>query len=86
MIRIVIENVLLFLLPTILYVIYVAATRSDKNKGILDGAPLIALLVTGAALMLLVLAFYGRDTGGKPGQEYVPPSLRDGKIEPGQLK
>lgn len=86
MIRIVIENVILFLLPTLVYVIYVAATRTDTKKSLFDGAPLVWLLFAGTALMLIVLAAYGDDTRGKPGQAYVPPSMKDGKIEPGQIK
>ena len=35
MIRVVIENIVLFLLPTVVYALYVAATRGDTNKGIL---------------------------------------------------
>jgi len=86
MIRVVIENVLLFLLPTVVYVIYVATTRSDSRKGILDGAPFAWLMIAGTVLVLLVLATYGSDTGGRPGQQYVPPSMKDGRIEPGQIK
>jgi hypothetical protein len=86
MIRIVIENILLFLLPTVAYVIYVVATRGDNRKGILDEAPLGWLMLAGSALVLAVLATYGSDTRGKPGQVYVPPSMKDGRIEPGQIK
>jgi len=86
MIRIVIENILLFLLPTVAYVIFVAVTRDNDRKGILDEAPLAWLMVAGCALVLLVLAFYGSDTRGRPGQTYVPPSMKDGHIEPAQIK
>lgn len=86
MIRIVIENIVLFLLPTLLYVIYVAATRTDEKQGILDGAPLAWLMLAGSALILVVLAVFGEDTGGKPGQAYEPPSMKDGEIVPGRIK
>jgi hypothetical protein len=86
MIRAVIENILLFLLPTVVYVIYVAATRRDASKGILHEAPLAWLMLAGTALVLIVLATYGSDTGGKPGQGYIPPSMKNGRIEPGQIK
>lgn len=86
MIRVVVENIVLFLLPTVVYVIYVAATRNDTRKGILDEAPLAWLMFAGTALVLIVLASYGSDSGGKPGQRYVPPSIKDGRIEPGQIK
>ena len=86
MIRIVIENVVLFLLPTLLYVIYIAATRKDNSKGLFDGAPLAWLLLAGSLLMVGVLALYGSNTNGKPNQAYVPPSMKDGKIEQGRFK
>ena len=86
MIRIVIENILLFLLPTVVYVIYVAATRDSNHKGIFDGAPLAWLMLAGSALVILVLATFGSDTRGRPGQSYVPPSMKDGRIEPGRIE
>ena len=45
MIRIVIENILLFLLPTIVYVAYVYMTRDEKPGAtrVLDDAPLVWL-------------------------------------------
>ncbi|MEZ5816791.1 MAG: DUF6111 family protein [Hyphomicrobiaceae bacterium] len=86
MIRIVIENILLFLLPTVVYVIYVAVTRGDARRGILDEAPLAWLMLAGSVLVVGVLAFYGSNTRGRPGQVYVPPSMKDGRIEPGRIK
>lgn len=86
MIRSVIENILLFLLPTLVYVIYVAATRDDARRGILDKAPLTWLMFAGTALVLIVLASFGSENGGKPGQGYIPPSMKDGRIEPGRIE
>ena len=52
MIRIVAENIVLFLLPTIVYIAYVYLTREEKPgaSSMLDDAPLIWLFVAGAAL------------------------------------
>jgi hypothetical protein len=86
MIRLIIENLLLFLLPTVVYVIYVAATRDDTHKGIFDEAPLAWLMAAGCALVIAVLATYGSDTRGRPDQIYVPPSMKDGHIEPGRIE
>jgi hypothetical protein len=95
MIRIVIENILLFLLPTILYVTYMLLTRdqgaSQTPSGlpgatrVLDDAPLLWLFVAGAALVIATLVAFGSTSGGKPGQHYEPPVLKDGKIEPGHI-
>jgi hypothetical protein len=87
MIRIVAENILLFLLPTIVYVAYVYMTREEKPGAmrVLDDAPLIWLFVAGAALVVITLVSFGSVTGGKPGQVYTPPSFKDGRIEPGHI-
>jgi hypothetical protein len=87
MIRVVIENIALFLLPTIIYVAYVYMTRDEKPGAarVFDDAPLIWLFVAGAALMLMTLIIFGSENGGKPGQTYTPPILKDGRIEPGHI-
>jgi hypothetical protein len=88
MIRIVAENVLLFLLPTIVYVAYIYMTREEKPGAarVLDDAPLLWLFVAGAVLVVVTLVTFGSFSGGKPGQVYVPPSFKDGHIEPGHLQ
>ncbi|MFZ4808901.1 MAG: DUF6111 family protein [Hyphomicrobiaceae bacterium] len=88
MIRIVIENVLLLLLPTAMYIAYVMLTRrgEDPKRGVLDDAPLIWLFACGAVLVVTVLVVFGSTTGGKPNQGYVPPSLDGGHVNPGQIR
>lgn len=89
MIRTVIENILLFLLPTVIYVAYVALSRrlnGASEGGVLEEAPMLWLFIAGAALVVVTLVVFGSTSGGRPGQEYQPPMYRDGKIVPGQLK
>lgn len=89
MIRIVIENILLFLVPTAIYVAYIMLTRNDSKQTateIVNDAPLVWLFAAGGALVLLVLLAYASIEGGKPGQNYEPAILKDGKIVPGELK
>ena len=89
MIRVVVENVLLFLLPTAMYVGYVLLTRrTTSGGGVFDDAPLVWLFVAGALLVAATLIYYATITpGGLPGQTYTPPRMgKDGRIEPGQLK
>jgi hypothetical protein len=87
MIRVVIENIALFLLPTAVYVAYVLLTRGGGASGVND-APLIWLFIAGALLMGATLVYYATITpGGTPGQVYTPPRMsKDGRIEPGTLK
>jgi hypothetical protein len=88
MIRVVIENALLFLLPTAMYVGYVLLTRRTATAGsALGEAPLVWLFIAGALLVAATLAYYASITpGGNIGQSYTPPRMKDGRIEPGQLK
>lgn len=88
MIRIVIENVLLFLLPTAMYVAYVLLTRRATSAGtIVNDAPLLWLFLAGAVVVVATLVYYGTTTsGGRPDQTYTPPRVKDGRIEPGELK
>lgn len=88
MIRVVVENIVLFLLPTAIYVTYVLLTRHpDSEEGLLDDAPFMWLMLSGTVLVFVVLIAFGSTSGGKPGQAYTPPSLtKDGKIDPGGLK
>lgn len=87
MIRIVIENVVLFLLPTGIYIGYVLLTRGMPAKGgMLDEAPMVWLFAAGALLVVLVLIAFGSTSGGRPDQHYEPPSMKDGRIEPGRIR
>ncbi len=92
MIRIVVENIVLFLLPTLCYIAYVVLTRDGANGNgpgaarILDDAPLVWLFVTGAALVLTTLVMFGSTSGGMPGQHYEPAVIKDGRIEPGRIR
>jgi hypothetical protein len=88
MIRIVAENIFLFLLPTVIYIAYVYLTREEKPQAIrvLDDAPLIWLFLAGAAVVFITLISFGSFSGGKPGQTYTPPSFKDGKIQPGHIE
>lgn len=88
MTRIVAEIILLFLLPTLLWVGYAYLTREERPDGtyILKDAPLFYLIPAGAALVLVTLVVFGSREGGTPGKPYDPPVLKDGKIEPGHTR
>jgi hypothetical protein len=89
--RLVIENVLLFLLPAAVYCAWRflrAEPRGRTLKAILDGAPLVGLFVAGALLVAATRIYYATTSpGGPPNLTYTPPRMgKDGSIEPGQLK
>ncbi len=85
MIRIVIENLLLFLAPTFLYLGYIWLTRDQATTGhgMMDEAPFVWLAMAGAALVLATLVLFSNTKGGSPDQGYEPPTVKDGKLIPG---
>jgi hypothetical protein len=85
MIRIVIENLFVFLLPTLIYIGWVAFVRNDWPGlfAVLKAAPLVYLFIAGAVMMLLALLVFSSRTGNAPGEAYVPPSFEGGKLNPG---
>lgn len=87
MIRVVLENIIFFLLPTISYLVWVAFKRDDWPGlwKVLMTAPLLKLFVAGAALMIGMLFIFSSSSGHKPGESYTPPSYQDGKLEPGHV-
>lgn len=87
MMRIVAENLLLFLLPTIIYISYVYLTRSEKPgaREVLDDAPLLWLFAIGTTLVVVTLIVFGSTSGGRPGEPYQPPVMKDGRIQPGHI-
>jgi hypothetical protein len=88
MIRLVIENILLFLLPAAVYFGYILLTRRGTTPGeIINDAPLLWLLSSGALLVMATLIYFASTTvGGRPDQKYTPPYMKDGRIQPGELK
>lgn len=98
MIRIVFENLLLFLLPSLIYVAwmifvhYKTAAANDnggkrvKFAALLDDAPLLWLFASGALLVIVTLAIFGTSSGGQPGQHYQPSIFKDGKIQPSHIE
>ncbi len=98
MIRTLVENLLLFLLPTFIYVAWMLFQRAKAEREaendpsalaintVLDDAPLLWLFASGAILVMLTLAVFGNSSsGGSPGQQYQPSVMRDGKIQPSHI-
>jgi hypothetical protein len=89
--RIVIENIILFLLPACLYVGYrVLVGRSGQStRQVMDDAPLLMLFIAGIGLIAATLLFFGvRGTAdeGRAGQAYEPSVYKDGKLTPGKVR
>lgn len=87
MLRIVVENLILLLLPSVLYFtyIYLTAKKGASRQTAINDAPFVWLFAAGVALALGVLALFATTSGSKPGDVYQPPTFRDGQIVPGEL-
>lgn len=89
--RIILENLILFLLPALLYVGYVTIVRKtgQSPREVMDDAPIAALLGAGITLIAATLLVFGlRDAAdeGRAGQAYEPSAYKDGKLIPGRVK
>lgn len=85
MTRIVIENVFFFLLPSLMYLAYIAFIRNDwPGLGtVVRAAPLLKLFALGGAMMLAALFAFSSKSGHDPREKYTPPSYSDGKLNSG---
>ena len=89
--RIVIENVILFLIPAITYIAFVMLVRrtGQTPRQIMDEAPLLLLFLAGVAMIAAVLLIFGvrgAEDEGRAGQAYEPSVYKDGKLIPGKVK
>jgi hypothetical protein len=88
MIRNVVGIMLLFLLPSLVWLGYALLTRPGRPaREVLSEAPLVWLGTAGIALAFATLIYYGSTTNqGGPDQIYTPARIKDGQIEPGHFK
>jgi hypothetical protein len=88
MIKIIIENLLVFFLPAALYISFGLLTRRTGTTvgAVFNRAPLLLLAVLGAGLVVAVMAMFGKVGDGKPGQAYEPAILKDGEVVPGRMR
>lgn len=87
MIRPVFTEIVLFLLPFVLYVVFLWATK----EGVLhpDSWPLSRIISLAIVALLLVAGsfiFFAQFSGAPVGSTYVPAHVEDGKFVPGQMK
>ncbi|MFP3920064.1 MAG: DUF6111 family protein [Dichotomicrobium sp.] len=87
MIRVILINLFLFLLPFIIYFAYVYLIRSARGKNEpISLTPLIVLFCIGLGLMVGAVAYFIQFESGEPGQRYVPPRVENGVLQPGRLE
>lgn len=87
MLRVLLTIVLPLLLPTAIYVAWIAvASRSANREPLRLGAmPLVWLAFAGVVLLALVLVTVTVHFGEPAGGRYVPPRYEDGRVIPPHL-
>ena len=87
MIRPIFTEIALFAAPFVLYAVFLWATKAGVMD--IESWPLARLAwLTIVALLLVVgsFVFFAHFSGSKPGSEYVPAHIEDGKFVPGTTK
>jgi len=87
MIRPVLTEVAIFLIPFVAYALFLVATRAGVFTSSSWPAHLIAKLVLGS-LLLVVISFVllAHFSGAPPNSTYVPAHIEDGRLVPGVEK
>jgi Family of unknown function (DUF6111) len=84
--RVVLTVLLPLLLPTLLYVLWLATARPASLAGPAPRPlPWPWLLAAGLGLVAVLFYLAGTRLGGAPDAVYVPPKYTDGEIVPGHL-
>lgn len=87
MARVVLTNLVLFLLPFLVYGAYVRTTgRSKTTADAWADAPVLALLAAGMVLVFIAMITFASFRGGAPSGHYQPPVYENGQIKPGTIQ
>lgn len=87
MIRPILTELLLFVMPFALYVAFLWAIKADILHPDSWPASRIAVLTIVALTLMAVSFFYFAEYTGAPvGSTYIPAHMEDGKFVPGQIK
>jgi len=87
MIRPVLTEVAIFLIPFVAYALFLIATRSGLLASSSWPAPLVAKLVLGSLLLVIVsFVLLAHFSGAPPNSTYVPAHVENGRLVPGVEK
>ena len=85
MIRVILWNLFLFLLPFLLTALWAMwVRRTSPREAVLRSWSQAALL--GAILVISSLVVWRVSTGYAPEKTYIPPALNDGQVVPGRFE
>jgi hypothetical protein len=87
MIRSVLTEIGIFLIPFVVYALFLIATRSGLLMRSSWPVIIIARLLLGSLLLVIVsLVFFAQFSGAAPNSTYFPAHVENGKLIPGMEK
>ena len=87
MIRPILTEVGIFLIPFALYAIFLIATKNGVTlKSSWPIAVMIKLVIAAAVLVIVSLVLLAQFSGAPPGSTYVPAHIENGRLVPGVEK
>lgn len=87
MIRPVLTELAIFLIPFVAYALFLIATRSGVLASSSWPAHLVAKLVLGSLLLVVIsFVFLAQFSGAPPDSTYIPAHIENGKLVPGVEK
>jgi hypothetical protein len=87
MIRPVLTEIALFIVPFVLYAVFLWATKAGVMD--IESWPLARiawLTIVALALVAGSFVYFAHFSGSKPGSEYVPAHMENGKFVPGRTR
>ncbi len=86
MTRVILTNLILFLLPFLLYVAFLYVSGRLQKEGFKIGVvPLMVLMTISLGLMATVAVFFIETEYNPPEGTFVAPSFSNGVVEPGRV-
>jgi len=86
MLRVILVNLMMFLLPFVFYIAIKFLTRVDDGKAsVFEGLPIMPLALLGTILVAVTLAVTATMSDKNQGT-YEPAVIIDGKVQPGRIK
>ena len=85
MFRVILINILLFLLPFLVYAAYVVWVKGVAPTRAMAGAPFLWLVIAGLVVLFVGLFTLVEFSGGDRDGSYQPSVLEDGVIKPGGI-
>lgn len=85
MVRVVLVDIILFLLPFMIYAAYMVWVKGVAPKSAMSGAPVLWLIAAGFAVLIVGFFLLVDFSGGAREGTYHPSVLEDGVIKPGGI-